>query len=99
MIVESIQRFVHPTTIHFGEALPVAVLGLVVDLVSAKRLDHDDDHDDHGTRAARLHVVADALTSVLAIGALVPGRFVGWTFLDPAMGIVGALVVLHRARA
>lgn len=98
MIVESIERFVKPTRIHFGEALPVAVLGLVVNLVSAKLLDHDDDHDDHNIRAAYLHVVADALTSVLAIGALVLGRYVGWSFLDPAMGIVGALVILHWAR-
>lgn len=95
MIVESIERFVHPTTIRYGEAIPVAVLGLVVNLVSAKLLDHDDDHGDHNIRAAYLHVVADALTSVLAIGALVAGRFLGWTVLDPVMGIVGALVILR----
>lgn len=95
MIVESAERFVHPTTIRFGDALPVAVLGLVVNLVSAKLLEHDHDHGDHNIRAAYLHVMADAMTSVLAIGALVAGRFLGWTFLDAAMGILGALVILR----
>jgi cation diffusion facilitator family transporter len=63
--------------------------------------DHDDDHDhhhepahrDHNLRAAYLHVLADALTSVLAIAALVAGRTFGWTWMDPVMGIVGALVI------
>jgi cation diffusion facilitator family transporter len=95
MIVESIERFVRPQAIRFTEALPVAVFGLLVNLVSAKLLDHDDDDHDHNIRAAYLHVVADALTSVLAIGALVAGRFLGWAFLDPAMGIIGALVILR----
>jgi len=95
MIVESAERFVHPHTIRFAEALPVAVLGLFVNLVSAKLLDHDDEHEDHNIRAAYLHVVADALTSVLAIGALVAGRYLGWTFLDPVMGIIGAIVILR----
>lgn len=65
---------------------------------------HDDDHHHHhahghgrdrdnNLRAAFVHVLADALTSVLAIGALLAGRFLGWTWLDPAMGIVGALVI------
>lgn len=123
MIVESLQRFVHPAAIRFGEALPVAVVGLLVNLASIKLLDHghdhdedhedhedhddDDDHDDHDRahgpahahhdhnhRAAYMHVVADALTSVLAIAALVVGRYLGWTAFDPLMGIVGGAVVL-----
>lgn len=54
---------------------------------------HDHDHIDHNLRAAYLHVLADALTSVLAIVALGGGMLFGWAFLDPLMGIVGALVV------
>lgn len=50
-------------------------------------------HRDHNLRAAYLHVLADALTSVLAIVALVTGKTLGWTFLDPVMGIVGSLVI------
>jgi cation diffusion facilitator family transporter len=65
---------------------------------------HHHDHDEHARthhhhdtnlRAAYLHVLADALTSVLAIVALVAGKFVGWAWLDPAMGIVGALVIAY----
>jgi cation diffusion facilitator family transporter len=56
--------------------------------------DHDHDHHrDHNLRAAYLHVVADALTSVLAIAALVAGRGLGWTWMDPVMGVVGGLVI------
>jgi cation diffusion facilitator family transporter len=55
--------------------------------------DHGHDHVDHNLRAAYLHVLADALTSVLAIVALGGGMLFGWAFLDPVMGIVGALVV------
>jgi cation diffusion facilitator family transporter len=52
-------------------------------------------HHDHNLRAAYLHVLADALTSVLAITALLAGRLYGWVWMDPAMGIVGALVIAH----
>jgi len=57
--------------------------------------DHHGDHRDHNLRAAYAHVLADALTSVLAIGALLAGRFLGWTWMDPVIGIVGALVIGH----
>ncbi|MDH7800189.1 MULTISPECIES: CDF family Co(II)/Ni(II) efflux transporter DmeF [unclassified Rhizobium] len=61
---------------------------------------HHVDHDakggrDNNLRAAYLHVLADALTSVLAIVALLLGKWNGWSFLDPAMGIVGGLVIAH----
>lgn len=63
--------------------------------------DHDDrdhhhgqaGHRDNNLRAAYLHVLADALTSVLAIIALVAGRFLGWIWLDPLIGVVGAVVI------
>jgi cation diffusion facilitator family transporter len=100
MFVESARRLLHPEPIHFSEALPVAVIGLLVNLVSVKLLDADDHHHDHhqhdhNLRAAYMHVLADAFTSVLAIAALIGGRYAGWTFLDPLMGIVGGIVILR----
>jgi len=106
---ESVARLLDPTPVEFGEATVVAVVGLVVNIVSALLLGHghghshdhghDHTHDDRGhehdnnMRSAYLHVIADALTSVLAIAALLGGRYLGWTWLDPAMGVAGAVVI------
>jgi len=54
--------------------------------------DHGLKHD-RNLRAAFLHVAADALTSVLAIAALAAGLWLGWLWLDPAVGILGALLI------
>ncbi len=102
MIGESIDRFINPTAIAFDQALIVAVIGLVVNGASAWVLiatphDHHHGHDhhghDHNLRAAYLHVLADALTSLLAIGALLAGKYAGANWLDPLMGIVGGILV------
>lgn len=143
--VESVGRLLNPVSVAFNEAILVAVIGLLVNLVSAALLmhphdeghegagdghahaghahgahDHDDDHDhddhdhahdhdhdkgaahhdaghhaDHNLIAAYVHVLADAVTSVLAIAALVAGRYLGWVWLDAAMGLVGAAVILR----
>ncbi|MGH8493035.1 MAG: CDF family Co(II)/Ni(II) efflux transporter DmeF [Moraxellaceae bacterium] len=121
MVWESVERLRQPMAVHYTEALIVAVIGLIVNLVCAKWLhaaghshdhhDHDHDHDhDHGhaakkdvhhdinLRAAYMHVLADALTSVLAIVALLAGLYLGIAWLDPVMGIVGAAVILHWAQ-
>jgi len=98
---ESAIRLVDPSPVAFGEAAVIAVIGLGVNIVSALLLGHghDHDHDHHGhehdnnMRSAYLHVLADALTSVLAIAALLGGRYFGWVWLDPAMGVVGAIVI------
>ena len=95
---ESLSRFVDPVPIRFNEAIAVAALGLGVNLLSAWMLRDDhhhghDHHHDHNLRAAYLHVLADALTSVLAIVALVAGKHLGWAWMDPMMGIVGSLVI------
>ena len=108
MFGESVRRLMRPEAIHFSEALPVAIVGLLVNLASVKLLDADDHghdhatvgggehhHHDHNLRAAYIHVLADAFTSVLAIAALVGGRYAGWKFLDPLMGIVGGAVILR----
>ena len=100
MAVESIGRFIEPVSIVFDQAILVAVLGLIVNGASVFILGvgghghgHDHHHGDHNLRAAYLHVLADALTSVLAIGALLAGKYVGAAWLDPVMGIVGAVLV------
>ena len=103
---ESIARLFQPVTIHYAEATAIAVVGLGVNLLSAWLLgaehhhDHDDDHDhhhhhDHNLRAAYWHVLADALTSVLAIAGLSAAWIFGWTWLDPVIGVVGAVVIAH----
>ncbi len=104
---ESAVRLVHPVPITYGEAILVAVLGLGVNLVSAWLLRdaHDDDHHGHGhghhrdnnLRAAYVHVLADAATSILAILALVAAMLAQWVWADPAVGIVGSLVIASWA--
>jgi cation diffusion facilitator family transporter len=109
---ESITRFLEPQDVDYREAMLVAAIGLLVNLVSAALL-HDDGqqhrrhphdhpthqhhrahHQDHNLRSAYLHVLADALTSVLAIVALGAGMWLGWRWLDPAVGLVGAAVII-----
>jgi cation diffusion facilitator family transporter len=103
---ESITRFVNPIAIKYDEAIAVACIGLAVNLVSAWLLSdeenhhghaHDDDHHhshDHNIRAAYIHVLADAMTSVLAIGGLLMGRFYGLVWMDALVGSVGAGVII-----
>ncbi|MDY6822301.1 MAG: CDF family Co(II)/Ni(II) efflux transporter DmeF [Thermodesulfobacteriota bacterium] len=116
MAGESVHRLLSPVDIRFNQAIAVAVLGLIVNLVSALilgRHDHDhghshdhnhdhnhgeddhadDHHRDHNLKAAYLHVLADALTSITAIIALVAGKIFGWHWLDPFVGIAGAIVI------
>lgn len=107
--VESILRLFQPVTVDFGTATWVAVIGLLVNVLSAFLLSgghshHGHDHHDHShghqthahdnnLRSAYFHVLADALTSILAIAALLAGRYLGWIWMDAAMGIVGAMVI------
>ena len=106
MAVESIHRIIEPQEIQFNEAIGVAVVGLIVNLVSALLLKGEDHHghghdhhhhEDHNLKEAYLHVLADALTSIAAIIALTFGRIFGWAILDPVMGIVGSLVITKWA--
>lgn len=109
MGVESIVRLVNPVEIAFNQAIVVAVLGLMVNGVSVFILGvhnhghdhhhpdgdshHHHHHHDHNLMAAYLHVMADALTSVLAIVALLVAKYFGLVWMDPVMGVIGALLV------
>jgi cation diffusion facilitator family transporter len=119
MIFQSIERLIAPTPIHYNQAIAIAIVGLLVNLVSAWLLkdghhhghepshheprhhEHGHDHDDHAhhghhdlnLRSAYMHVLADAATSVLAIIALFGGKLWGISWLDPVMGLVGAVLV------
>ncbi|WP_369975794.1 CDF family Co(II)/Ni(II) efflux transporter DmeF [Xanthomonas bundabergensis] len=120
MAFQSVERLFSPTPIHYQEAIVIAFIGLLVNLICAwwLRDSHDHAHHGHGhdhhhghghahdhqhahghghkdlnLRAAYLHVVADAATSVLAIVALLVGMLWGARWMDPVMGIVGAVLV------
>jgi cation diffusion facilitator family transporter len=112
--VESVQRLIYPQAVAYGDALLIAAIGLVVNLVSALILkdshnhghDHGHDHDhghahghghDNNMRAAYVHVLADAATSVLAIAALAGAYYWGLGFLDPLSGLIGAFVIASWA--
>jgi cation diffusion facilitator family transporter len=100
---EAVARLLHPAPIAFAEALPIAALGLAVNLASAFLLHAGDDHDgkedahqhDLNLRAAYIHVLADAVTSLLAILALSLGWAFDWTWTDPLAGLAGALVIAN----
>lgn len=114
MAYESIERLLDPVAIRFNEAIIVAVIGLVVNVVCAFILGqggeghghshshdhghgHGHAHSDHNLRAAYLHVLTDAMTSILAIFALVVGKMFGLVWADPIVGILGAIVVTRWA--
>ena len=135
---EAITRFIWPVAINFNEAIPIAGLGLLVNVASVLLLsggnqghrhehghrhvqghvgshadehvhdsgdhvDHQHAHDhehagptahrDNNMRAAVVHVLADAAVSILVIAALLLGRFLGWGWMDPVIGLVGAIVI------
>jgi cation diffusion facilitator family transporter len=126
---EAVLRFLTPITIHFTEAIPIACLGLLVNIASAWVLsggehhghshehdhghDHDHEHDEHdhghdhhyhnghaahrdyNIRSAYVHVIGDAVVSILAITGLTLARFFGWLWMDPLAGIIGALVIAN----
>ncbi|QQD21515.1 CDF family Co(II)/Ni(II) efflux transporter DmeF [Oceanospirillaceae bacterium ASx5O] len=106
MLVESVERLLSPAAIQYDQAIGVAVLGLLVNLACAWLLrddhhhhhghndhEHEHEHRDLNLRAAYIHVLTDALTSVLAIIALTAGKLWGADWLDPVMGIVGSVLV------
>jgi cation diffusion facilitator family transporter len=112
MVVGAFHRLLEPQPIRYGEAMAVAILGLLVNLGCAAILhragghdhhhehghDHGHHHEDLNLKAAYIHVITDALTSILAIGALAGGWIYGWDWLDPACALVGAVLVALWAK-
>ncbi len=112
MVAASVERILSPQAIHYREAMVIAAVGLIVNVVCAAILGRAHDHHDHAhghghdghhhhdlnLKSAYTHVIADAATSVLAIVALAGGWLFGWSWLDPAMGIVGAALVAFWAK-
>ncbi len=100
---EAISRFLHPIPIHFREAIPIAAVGLAVNLASAWLLSGGEHHHPHhgsvaasrdnNMRAAIIHVAADAAVSLLVIIGLLLARALGWLWMDPLAGVAGALVI------
>jgi cation diffusion facilitator family transporter len=108
MAGESVRRLFVPLSIHFDQAIGIACAGLVVNLVCALLLKEHHDHphgQGHGhhhhrdlnRRAAYFHVLADTFTTFTAICALLAGKFFGWSWLDPVVGVVGSAVVFSWA--
>lgn len=110
IVYESVERFISPTLISFNEAILVTVIGLVVNVVcvlimNGKHLGHNHEHCEHhhehkenlNFKAAYLHILADALTSIMAIFALLLGKYFGLVFLDPLIGVIGGIIILKWA--
>ncbi len=104
IIYESVERFFKPLSISFSEAILVAIIGLVVNLVCVLIMGNSHHHHHHckekenlNYKAAYLHILADAFTSILAIGALVLGKYLGLVFLDPVIGILGGIIIAKWA--
>ena len=102
IIFEAVGRFISPVQINFNEAILVAVIGFSVNalcicVMSGKHEHHHDDSEDYNFKAAYFHILADALTSILAIIALLTGKYFGILSLDAFAGIIGGILILKWA--
>lgn len=94
ILVEATQRLYNPQDIVYKEAILVAIIGLLVNIASAVLLHHKHEHSDHNIRAAYLHVIADALTSLSAILGLTAAMIWGIPFIDTIAAIISSLVIV-----
>lgn len=101
IIWQAADRLIHPVPIIFNEAILVAVIGLAVNAacIAVMETGHapEQKHTDYNFKAAYYHILADALTSILAIVALVIGKYFGWTCLDALMGMLGGALIVKWA--
>ncbi|MBN1951711.1 MAG: cation transporter [Bacteroidales bacterium] len=95
IMIEAVERFYNPVDIVYREAILVAFIGLAVNIASAFLLHHDHEHSDHNIRAAYLHVIADALTSVSAILGLTAAMIWDIPFIDPIAAIISSFVIIR----
>ena len=94
ILVEAIQRIFNPSDIQYHEAIFVAVIGLIVNIISAILLHHEHEHSDHNIKAAYMHVLADALTSVAAIVGLTAAMLWELVWIDALCAIISSFVIL-----
>lgn len=100
---EAVQRLLRPISIQFNEAILVASIGLIVNAACIVVMEtghahtHSHKHEDYNFKAAYYHILADALTSILAIAALVLGKYIGWTCLDALIGLLGGILIVRWA--
>lgn len=100
IIKEGIERFINPLSIGLKEAIIVAVIGFIVNLlciIIMRGNDHghcEHKHsEDYNFKAAYLHIMSDLMTSVFAIFALITAKYLGWNFLDPIVGVIGGIII------
>jgi len=94
ILFEAGDRYFHPVSIKYKEAIRIAVIGLVVNLISALLLHHDHEHSDHNIRGAYLHVLADALTSVSAIIGLLIAQKWDLVYVDIIVAVLSSVVII-----
>jgi len=110
IIIESVLKFITPIPIIFSDAILIALIGLIVNILSILimkgkhvhlHLDkcehnhhHEEEHEDSNFKSAYLHILADVLTSILAIVALILCKFLHVTYFDPCIGILGGIVII-----
>jgi cation diffusion facilitator family transporter len=94
IVVEAVERFFNPMDIVYREAILVAIIGLGVNIASAFLLHHEHEHSDHNIRAAYLHVIADALTSLTAILGLTAAMIWDIPFVDTIAALISSFVII-----
>ncbi|MFW5657488.1 MAG: cation diffusion facilitator family transporter [Bacteroidota bacterium] len=95
IMVEAMERLFNPVDIVYREAILVATIGLIVNILSAVILHHDKEHSDHNIRAAYLHVIADALTSLSAILGLTAAMIWDIPFIDTIAALISSFVIVR----
>ena len=95
ILYEAISRILHPSAIQYSEAILIAIIGLIVNIVCALLLKHEHEHTDHNIKAAYLHVIADALTSVTAIIGLTTAMIWNIVWLDALGAIISSVVIIR----
>jgi cation diffusion facilitator family transporter len=92
---EAIQRIFNPSVIKYNEAIVVASVGLLVNITCAYILHPGHEHSDHNIKAAYLHVLADALTSVSAIAGLTAAMIWNIVWLDAIAAIISSFIIIR----
>jgi cation diffusion facilitator family transporter len=95
ILYQAVFRIINPSVIQYKEAIGVAIIGLLVNIACALLLKHEHEHSDHNIKAAYLHVIADALTSVTAILGLTAAMVWNIVWLDALGAIISSFVIIR----